>query len=248
MPATKKRSLKSKSADANTVARNFMLRSEYSRAIGRARSTKGAINAKKKRTKMIREIEALGRDDGFAWLELSRKKRRVSRPLKAIAKAREALSRSSGKGKGKKTDTDKLAALLETLEEAVKPLLVETQKYIEAAKTNKDRLDTMTKRGLDVDRAVLDACGDVLDMHPNFFYATPEVMRTILPASVFQTTEMHRSANQIGKAMSKNEAQGKRHATMGRQDIPDSIVPHRPECVGGGKEGGNRKREKGPLN
>jgi len=237
MPATKKRSIKNKSADANTVARNIMLRREYSRAIGRARSAKGAINAKKKRTKMIREIEALGRDDGFAWLELSSKKRRVSRPLKAIAKAREALS-------GKKADTSKIVGLLETLEEAVRPLLVETQKYIEAAKTNKDRLDTMTKRGLDVDRAVLDACGDVLDMHPNFFYASPEVMRTILPASVFQTTEMHRSANQIGKAMSKNEAQGKRHATMARQDIPDSIVPHRPECVGGG----NRKRGKGTLN
>ncbi len=230
MPATKKRSVKYKSADASTVARNQTLRREYSKAIGRARSAKGAINAKKKRAKMLREIEALGKEDGFAWLELSKKKRRVSRPLGAIARVREALSSA------KKIDVDNLLRLLSNLEDAVKPLLVETQRYIEAAKTNKDRLDTMTKRGLDVDRAVLDACGDVLDMHPNFFYATPEAMRMILPASVFQTTEMHRNANQAHKPMSKNEAQGKRHAVIARQDIPERIVEPRPLCVGGGMD------------
>jgi len=232
MPSKKKpsKSTREKSAAVADATRRLILQNQYSNSIGRTRSAKGAINAKKKRTKLIREMAALRKTDGIEWLKLARKRRRVSRPLTAILKAKEALGKSDFAGKAK------LLEKLDALEAGVRPLLVETQRYIEAAKTTKDTLDTMMQRCLDVDRALLDACGDVYDLQPNYFYATPECQQQILPASVFQLSAWHRntekkSNNSTGKVSSKNEAQGKRHATMARQDVPDSIVPHVPDCV-----------------
>lgn len=247
---------------ASDTARRLLLQKEYSNAIGRTRSAKGAINAKKKRTRMMEEMKALRDGDGFNWLSLASKKRRVSRPLSALKKTKESIEKLTF---DREQDKTKVLKLLNSVEEGVKPLLVETQRFIENAKRNKERLDTLIQRGLDVDRAVLHACGDVFNLQPNFFYATPECQNQILPGSVFQISEWHRNNTRSarssapivcadgtilsshvdggrvtgsssvgaisGKVSSKSEVQGKRHATAARQDIPDSIVEHVPECL-----------------
>ncbi len=239
MPPKKKKgkSTRTRSATVSDATRRLILQNQYSNAIGRTRSAKGAINAKKKRKKLLAELEALSREDGIEWIKMASKKRRVSRPMTAIRRTREALLKQKQKDSSSSSSVDKLVKLIDALEEAVKPLLVETQKYIESAKESKDRLEKTMQRGVDIDRALLDACGAVFDIQTNYFYATPESQENILPASVFQLSKWHqntamkRSNSATGKVSSKNEAQGKRHATMARQDTPDSIVEHRPECV-----------------
>ena len=235
MPPKKRgKSTRAKSANTNETTRTLMLQREYSKAISRTRSAKGAMNAKRKRHKLMVEMKALESGNGFDWVKLAEKRRRVSGPMTALRKTKEILGKSTY---GKK---ERMLTVIESLEEAVKTLLVETEKCIQSSTINKEKLTQMIDRGLDVDRAVLGSFADVFDMQPNFFYATPECQNQILPGSVFQISEWHRNNTRLGgrsidgspgKVSCKNKAQGKRHATTARQDIPDTIAEHIPDCV-----------------